>query len=122
MVWMTQPAMKASKPNWLAIEERKVLREPMNVVATVVGDRVPACSVTVIDFSSLGCRVVTPQTVVAGRFITITFLGFSFKGWIAWSGLEGFGVDFANPVPDPVVSHLFTLALGEENEKNDQEG
>jgi hypothetical protein len=103
---MTQPLQQSPKPGWLAIEERKALREPFDASGDVVGDRVPASSVRVVDLSSLGCKVESERPIVAGRFVSPTIFGFDFKGWVVWTSEDGYGVDFAHPVPDRVVAHL----------------
>lgn len=103
---MTQPLQQSTKAGWLAIEERKALREPFNASGNVVGDRVLSSSVRVVDLSRLGCKVEWDQPIVAGRFVSLTIFGFDLKGWVVWTGAEGYGVEFANPMPDRVVAHL----------------
>ena len=59
-----------------------------------------------MDFSALGCKILSSQPMVAGRFISLAVMEFNFKGWVVWTTEDGYGIDFANPVVDPVVTHI----------------
>jgi hypothetical protein len=98
------------KPSWLALDERRALRIPAQIKVAIQGARMSRTAVTLTDVSSLGCRVVSPQGVTVGSFVTLSVTDFtSFNGWIAWIGDGTYGLDFAHELPAPVVERLTEL-------------
>ena len=104
---MIQSARFKTKPTLLDIEEREAFREQTDINGEVVGDRVPRTPIRIANFSRLGCKIVSSHPTVAGRFVCLSILEFEFRGWVVWTSADGYGIDFAHPVPDLVVAYIF---------------
>ena len=94
-------------PSWLAADERKAERIPVNWVATLASIKFPAEDASLIDISNLGCCLRTSRIVSVGTFVTVGIPHFTgVPGWIAWSKGGEMGVDFSHALPKAVVEEI----------------
>lgn len=99
------------KPSWLPDDARIVKRSPIHlpVFLTVPGGE--PLSATVINIATHGFRVQSGYSAKMGQFLAIEVPAFSrYSGWVAWAHSGEFGFDVANPLPEPVVNHILSLA------------
>lgn len=107
---MNMPANMGQRPSWLPDEYRQTPRQPTTLAVSVSSPRVEPVEMDVIDISHLGCRIRGPLNARVGTFVEMSVPGFSsFSGWIVWHRANEFGLDFAHPLPAPVVDHLLGL-------------
>lgn len=60
--------------------------------------------VRVADISTHGCLLVMPGGMALGRYVTLALPhSIAAEGWIAWSNGDHAGMDFAHPMPLPIV-------------------
>lgn len=106
----TNPA-SSSFPAWLPADERKADRLRLSLPAQMSSDRFDTINVRLTDLTGLGCRLSTAERVSMGVFVTVHIPGFTqISGWVAWSEDGELGLDFANPLPDPVTGFIVQLS------------
>ena len=104
---MASPSAKPEYPSWLATDERKAVRIPVNWVATVAADKFGTENVRITDCTRLGCRIATRLAVTVGTFVHVAIPNFAdVPGWVAWSSPEAIGVDFSHPLPNRVLEYI----------------
>jgi hypothetical protein len=107
---MASRSAKPEYPSWLAEDERKAVRIPVNWPATVTADKFDTQAVRISDCTKLGCRIETPLAVTVGTFVHVAIPNFAdVPGWVAWSSPEAIGVDFGHPLPDRVLEYIIDL-------------
>lgn len=105
--------MATPYPQWLAREERKADRRLLTVGGTAGGTRTAPQPVEIVDVSPLGCRLRVTIPVPVGSYITLaSAAAASLEGWVAWSRDRECGIDFAQPVPDPLIDRIVAHAPG----------
>ena len=104
---MTSRSSKPEYPSWLAEDERKAVRIPVNWAATVAADKFGIEAVRITDCTRLGCRIETRLAVSIGTFVHVAIPQFAeVPGWVAWSSPEAIGVDFSHPLPNRVLEFI----------------
>lgn len=104
---MASRLLKPEYPSWLAADERKAVRIPVNWAATVAADKFGIQAIRITDCTRLGCRIETRLAVTIGTFVHVAIPNFAdVPGWVAWSSLEAIGVDFSHPLPNRVLEYI----------------
>lgn len=97
----------AAFPSWLAAEERKADRIPVDWPASWASAKFAEEDAHVCDITNLGCRLRTARNVGVGTFVTVKMPGVAeAPGWIAWTGPNEVGVDFSHPLPAAVIEDI----------------
>lgn len=100
------------KPSWLPDEARVVSRALIHLPAFLTAPGGEPFSATVVDIATHGFRVRSGYPAKLGQFLAIEVPAFArYSGWVAWAHSGEFGFDVANPLPEPVVDHILSLAL-----------
>ena len=68
---MASPSSKPEYPSWVAEDERKAVRIPVDWAATVAADKFETQPVRITDCTSLGCRIETSLAVTVGTFVHV---------------------------------------------------
>ena len=102
------PALAPNRATpWLAVEDRRATRVHLGLPVTIARDGPAAAPAMMIDVSRFGCRLTGAPRQTVGSLVTIHVKHFtSLEGWVAWDEAGVSGLDFAHPVPEPIVSHL----------------
>ncbi len=104
---MASRSSKPEYPSWLAEDERKAVRIPVNWAATFAADKFETQAVRITDCTQLGCRIETRLAVTIGTFVHVAVPNFAdVPGWVAWSSPEAIGVDFSHPLPNRVLEYV----------------
>ncbi len=104
---MPSRSAKPEYPSWLAGDERKAVRIPVNWAATVTADKFKTEAVRITDCTRLGCRIETRLAVTIGTFVHVAIPNFTdVPGWVAWRSPEAIGIDFSDPLPNRVLEHV----------------
>lgn len=104
---MASRSAKPEYPSWLAADERKAVRIPVDWSATVTADKFDTQIVRIRDCTQLGCRIETRLAVTVGTFVHVAIPNFAdVPGWVAWSSPEAIGVDFSHPLPNRVLEYI----------------
>jgi hypothetical protein len=100
------------KPSWLPADARVTSRALIHPPAFLMTPGGEPFSATVIDIATHGFRVQSNYPAKMGQFVVIEVPAFArYSGWVAWAHAGEFGLDVANPLPEPVVDHIISLAL-----------
>ena len=100
------------KPGWLPDDARTASRSPIHLPAFLMAPGGEPFSATLVDIGTHGFRVQSGYPAKMGQFLAIEVPAFSrYSGWVAWAHSGEFGFDVANPLPEPVVDHILSLAL-----------
>ncbi|HEX8485380.1 PilZ domain-containing protein [Sphingomonas sp.] len=103
-------------PQWLAREERKADRNGLQLSGIAISSKAIRQPVEVIDLSPLGCRLRVLEPMQVGSYITLESGRPSgvptppMEGWVAWSRPFECGIDFAQPMPAPIVAQIAARA------------
>lgn len=109
MSFHDQPLLKPSRPQ---DDARTTSRSPIHLPAFLIAPGGDPFSATVIEIATHGFRVQSGYRAKMGQFLAIEVPAFSrYSGWVAWAHSGEFGFDVANPLPEPVVDHILSLAL-----------
>ena len=104
---MASGSAQPEYPSWLAEDERKAVRIPVDWAATVAADQFGTEAVRISDCTRVGCRVETRLAVTIGTFVHVAIPNFAdFPGWVAWSSPEAIGVNFSHPLPNRVLEFI----------------
>ncbi|WP_443027109.1 PilZ domain-containing protein [Sphingomonas sp. LB3N6] len=104
---MASQSSNPEYPSWLAADERKAVRIPVDWPATVAADKFGVEAVRITNCTRLGCRIETWLAVTVGTFVHVAVPNFAdVPGWVAWSSPEAIGVDFAHPLPNRVLEYI----------------
>jgi hypothetical protein len=104
---MASRSSKPEYPSWLAEDERKAVRIPVDWSATVAADKFGTEAVRISDCTRLGCRIETRLAVTIGTFVHVAIPNFAdVPGWVAWSSSEAIGIDFSHPLPNRVLEYI----------------
>lgn len=94
-----------------APDERGAPRLSSDIAVLVDRELHPPHEATLLDISRDGCRLASDRRMVSGTFVAVTIPSFSsFKGWVAWSQGDQYGISFAHHLPAEVVEHIATMA------------
>lgn len=95
-------------PAWTALDERRARRRSLDVAASMATPVCPAVvGVRIADISTHGCQLVVPGGAATGRYVTVALpSSLAVEGWIAWSKDDRAGVDFAHPMPGPLLDWI----------------
>lgn len=109
---MASRLSKPEYPSWLAADERRAVRIPVDWAATVAADKSGTEAARITDCTRLCCRIEARLAVTVGTFVHVAIPNFAdVPGWVAWSSSEAIGVDFGHPLPNRVLEYII--------EKND---
>ena len=91
--------------------QRASERTPIEVALVVNQPRMNrVIAAELFDLSPLGCRFLSEEPFEPGSQVLIRIDGLEdWPGTVAWSGLEGVGVDFHAPLEASVVEHYARL-------------
>ena len=102
------PSLKLS---WLADDARVASRASIHLPAFLTAPGGEPFTATVVDIATHGFRVQSGYPAKMGQFLAIEVPAFAcYSGWVAWACSGEFGFDVANPLPEPVVDHILSLA------------
>lgn len=104
---MASQSSKPEYPSWLAEDERKEVRIPVDWAGTVAADKFGTETVRVTDCTRLGCRIETRLAVTIGTFVHVAIPNFAdVPGWVAWSSPDAIGIDFSHAIPNRVLEYI----------------
>lgn len=86
-------------PTWMETEPRLEARASVNLPAKLTGPAGEARAVTIVDLTTLGCRIEADFRLTVGAYVTLLLpTDGAISGWVAWAKGGALGVDFSKPL------------------------
>jgi hypothetical protein len=102
---IAQSPKQAHSTAW--IDERRAMRRHLGLPVMMSSTHTRPSLAYMVDVSSVGCRIEGQVGFAIGSLAAIEVKGFTkFEGWVVWQRPGELGVEFAHPLPEPVVTHL----------------